>query len=232
MSTEQDKILAKIKKCLALSKSPNANEAAVALKQAQKLMSEYNITHSDVAFSDVRECHSNGQVSHKRPKWDWGLMHIIEHAFGCESFTEGFVKGFDYRYRVVFIGVGANPEIAAYTYNVLKRQLLKARNHYSKTALKNIVRRNKIARADKFCDGWISAIYQKVKDFAHTEHKTIIDEYIKIKHPDLVEANSIERKVTHTTGNQDRFFGAVAAENVDLHHGVNGSTNQALELKP
>lgn len=40
MHTERDKIIAKVKKCLALAKSSNEHEAATALRQAQKLMQE------------------------------------------------------------------------------------------------------------------------------------------------------------------------------------------------
>ena len=35
---DQDKIIGKIKKCLALSKSSNPHEAAIALGQAEKMM--------------------------------------------------------------------------------------------------------------------------------------------------------------------------------------------------
>ena len=35
MHTERDKIIAKVKKCLALAKSSNEHEAATALRQAQ-----------------------------------------------------------------------------------------------------------------------------------------------------------------------------------------------------
>ena len=44
--TGQDRILDKIKKCLKLSASSNANEAATALRQAQAMMAEYNITQA------------------------------------------------------------------------------------------------------------------------------------------------------------------------------------------
>ena len=40
---DKETALTKIKKCLALSKSVNEHEAAIALKQAQRLMQEYSL---------------------------------------------------------------------------------------------------------------------------------------------------------------------------------------------
>ena len=47
--------LAKIKKCLARAKSANEHEAAQALKQAQALMREFEVTEQDVEWSQVNE---------------------------------------------------------------------------------------------------------------------------------------------------------------------------------
>ena len=52
---DKERILEKIKKCLALSKSANEHEAAQALKQAQALMREYGITDIEVELSAVKE---------------------------------------------------------------------------------------------------------------------------------------------------------------------------------
>ena len=51
----KEKILDKIKKCLALSKSANEHEAAQALKQAQALMEKYEVNAVDIALSEVSE---------------------------------------------------------------------------------------------------------------------------------------------------------------------------------
>lgn len=52
---DKEKVLDKIKKCLALGKSANEHEAAQALKQAQALMPKYEISDADVALSDIGE---------------------------------------------------------------------------------------------------------------------------------------------------------------------------------
>ena len=227
----RDKILAKIKKCLALAKSSNPNEAAIALKQAQALMAEYNINQSDVVFSDVSETHSNGQSTFKRAKWDHYLVHIISCAFGCKALVDCEYKNHKAYSTIVFVGIGASSELAAYTYNVLKRQVLKAREHYSKTALKRIVRKNKVARADQFCLGWVHAVKKQVQDFANPEHEELLKKYIEAKHSEVEEAKVIDRQVKRGDASTDRFLGVLAAQDVHLHHGVKGNSNQVLEHK-
>ena len=43
MTVDRDDAIRRIKKCLVLAKSQNANEAATALRQAHKLMEEWNV---------------------------------------------------------------------------------------------------------------------------------------------------------------------------------------------
>ena len=50
---DKEKVLDKIKKCLALGQSANEHEAAQALKQAQALMEKYEVNAVDIALSRV-----------------------------------------------------------------------------------------------------------------------------------------------------------------------------------
>ena len=59
MPQNNEKLLEKLKKLLALAKSDNPHEAALALQRAQKLMQAYNITQADLALSDIDESVSN-----------------------------------------------------------------------------------------------------------------------------------------------------------------------------
>lgn len=104
----KEKILNKIKKCLALSKSANPQEAAIALKQAQALMQEYNVTQTDVMFSDVQKQASNSQATEKRPQWDHYLMWVVAQAFGCKTLIGFTSKNFVLHSVVNFIGVIAH----------------------------------------------------------------------------------------------------------------------------
>jgi hypothetical protein len=55
MTMTRDEALLKIKKCMALSKSAEPHEAAVALRQAQKLMEQFSVNEQDMSLLDVHE---------------------------------------------------------------------------------------------------------------------------------------------------------------------------------
>jgi len=64
MTTQPDeKILGKIKKCLALATSSEPHEAAAAMRQAQKLMELHGIGQIDVKRSDIGEVQVSSKVS-------------------------------------------------------------------------------------------------------------------------------------------------------------------------
>lgn len=48
-----ERVIRKIKRCLALSQSASENEAATAMRQAQALMRAHQLTETDVHLSDV-----------------------------------------------------------------------------------------------------------------------------------------------------------------------------------
>jgi hypothetical protein len=82
--TDKEKILEKLKKLLALSKSDNPHEASLALQRVQKLMQTYGITRDDIALSDIDESISNywaaGSVN--PPRYMLGLLGIIQGPLG------------------------------------------------------------------------------------------------------------------------------------------------------
>lgn len=75
----------KIKHCLALSQSSNENEAATAMRQAQALMREYQLTETDVKLSDVGEVESSMSRAERRPLWDRQLSVLVVSVFNVKS---------------------------------------------------------------------------------------------------------------------------------------------------
>lgn len=82
-----ERVIRKIKRCLALSQSSNENEAATAMRQAQSLMREYRLTEMDIRLSDVGEVESEMSRVKRRPTWDRHLSSIIGQAFGVRPFS-------------------------------------------------------------------------------------------------------------------------------------------------
>ena len=214
---DKEKVLDKIKKCLALGKSANEHEAAQALKQA--LMRKYEISDADVVLSDIGEQRGGRKMAFKLAQWQWNVANMVADVFGCACYTRGKT--------MMFYGLGNRAEIAAYAFEVVYRQITAARRNFLKTcrARKPAHRRY---LADQFCDGWMYGAWEVVKSFEMpAEEKAVMDAYIKKKHPYMVVAATRDAKTSKLQGSYAQFEawrnGAYAGKNVQLHHAMSGT---------
>ncbi len=225
MQENNEKILDKLKKLLALSKSDNPHEAAVALQRAQKLMSAYGITQHDIALSDIDESISSywaaGSVN--PPRYMLGLLDIIQAAFGVKSIIHsGFKPG------VGFYGNKDRVELASYTWEVLARQLIAARKNYIRQQNKRIMNKTKTSRGDKFAEGWVLAVRSEVQLFAMTrEERELASLWLEQKYPDSGTTSGRQAGKSRD-GDVSRITGYKEGENVRLHQPVNGQEQQKL----
>ena len=177
---DQQRILEKIKKCFALSKSSNANEAAIALKQAYALARQYGIEHMElltqISNSDLI------RVSRTTDRLDYKLMDLIEDIFNVSTVinTSGVKK------KVRFFGNANDVIIAGYIFEVLSRLLKKARTEFLKNHTDNRMKKEtKTRRAELFSRAWIEAIEEEVLKFKAEDseypegHSQAIAEYKK-----------------------------------------------------
>lgn len=180
--TNKEKILEKLKKLLALAKSDNPHESALALQRVQKLMQAYHITSDDIALSDIDESISRywpaGSVT--PPRYMLGLLGIIRAAFGVNTIIHsGSEPG------VGFYGNKDRTDLASYTWDVLARQLFTARKNHIKQQNKRIKNTTKTSRGDKFAEGWILAVWDEVYAFAMTrEEQELAQRWLEQKYPD------------------------------------------------
>lgn len=75
-----DCILRKIEHYLALSASDNPNEAAIAPRQAQKLMAEHGLTQLDLAAAQIGEHSARARSGKTLPNCLGGLAAIVTEA--------------------------------------------------------------------------------------------------------------------------------------------------------
>lgn len=216
---DQDRILDKIRKCLemAKSKTANANEAAIALRQAQKLMDAHSLEMGDVLASMACEAKVPAGSDGKPPAWRVRLADVCCRAFGthliiCTSWLESAA--------FTFVGCGAAPELTGYAYQVLERQLQKARKEYLATQ-KRCKPKTKRERGDAFAHGWISAVLAKVDEFAGVEDNIAeaIQAYMAKHHPDLGKFEVKRRKVK-ARDEVARDAGYHAGKAAQLHNAV------------
>lgn len=215
----KEKVLDKIKKCLALSQSANEHEAAQALKQAQALMEKYEVNAVDITLSEVSEQKADRKMAFKLANWQWSVANMIADIFGCQSYKRGKT--------MMFYGIGNRAEISAYAFDVVYRQISADRRKFLKTC-----RARKPAHrtylANKFCDGWIMGAWGIVKKFEMSdEEKAIMDGYEKKEHPDMAVARTRDAKSSILQGSTMEYKALVqgmeSGKQVQLHHAMNGT---------
>lgn len=85
----QEKVVKKIQKLLALSKSPNEHEAALALAKAQELLDRENLSLSEVEGVSTSDIESFLMDSKSRfPYWDQLLFTKLAFVSDCHPYSE------------------------------------------------------------------------------------------------------------------------------------------------
>jgi len=218
-----NKIKSRIKKLLALSRSPNPSEAASALKMAQALMEKYRIARADINTFDIGEEIASTAFRHDPPRYEAVLISQISSAFDCKNLYH--IKAGTCVWH--FIGLRHRAEVAAYIGQVLLRKLKSARADYTKSLCRVRSKYRKTQRADDFCKGWVAVVTDKLPAFAgmSVEEKKALELYMNNNHQNLKGFNAINRSFGHDA---DFFNGARAGKGVRLQRGVGGSFSNSL----
>jgi hypothetical protein len=169
-SEKTDKILARIKKCLAIAEdnnNNNAEEAAVAASMAAKLMEKYQIDESEVILEDLKSSDNVGEetideVAHVSwPLWLQGLIIICADLYECKAM---FIKDPSSKQKKVKI-VGYKPDVtvAVWTFSYLRSELERlAQLEIKKVKNVKYVDINAKTVKNSFLKGAISSIKQRV----------------------------------------------------------------------
>lgn len=214
MSSIDPKVLAKIKKCMALATSCNPNEAATALRQAHALMAKHGVSAHEVTMSDIGEASAKScTMSRDKPAhWETRLAALVGKAFGCQLMVSRtkMVKGRGYvnEGAYIFVGLKHQAEVASYTASVLIRKCKSARASWIAEHLSGLGRgvkggKSKLTRmGDMFAEGWVESIGALVHEFANPPE---VEDAIK---------KCIESQVT---GKDDSPTRSVKSEEIGRH---------------
>lgn len=229
---ERDKIIDKIKKCLALSASSNEHEAAAALRQAKKLMEQHCISDIDVQATEISEKRARAGAVKSPAAWEAALAARVADAFGCRIFfSRNFFKGVG---EWAFVGSGSAPEVAEYVFKVLFRQCRSARAEHIKTRLKRCKTTTKTRRADLYCEGWVQSVAGKITAFAGGEANLgAIDAYMTSRYPLLRDLETRDRNDGRNLSDRecvDISAGHRAGRDAQLNRGV-GGTEERMALQ-
>ncbi|MFT9385564.1 DUF2786 domain-containing protein [Acetobacter sp.] len=216
--------MARLKKLMALAQSGNVHEAAIALERAQQLMQEHEITEDDLVLSNVGEfgCRFTWGAKTRPAKYQTRLWAMINGTFGVRSvFEEG--TG-----RITFYGLSERAELAAYTCDVLSRQLRQARLDFLRSQNKRLKRTTKISRADNFSEGWILAVRRKAQRLVvSSEEEQLLLSYAGRSFGELGKVN--ERAAAPSRGSDQSFCaGHREGRNAQLHTPMAGEQRLAI----
>ena len=245
-----ERVIRKIKRCLALSASSNETEAATAMRQAQALMREYRLTEVDVRLSDFGEVDSKEYRITRRPTWDRQLSAIVARAFGVRpldvkhwSKTAGRVVA-----RAQFVGVTPAPQIAMYAYEALLAKLTAARREYV-SQVRAGKRRSCYSpetAGNHFALAWVSAVYSKILDLVprgeedaalpsrssgrdlvavEAEDKALIEQYLASK-----EIGKARKTPEIELDLEAQIAGLLAGQRVEINPGLATGGEHQLQL--
>lgn len=229
----KEKYLAKIKKLLNLArKATNPNEAAAALRQAQNLMREHSVTELEAEFTNISEASSKGSPNHAQtpPKYLVYLVEVIKRAFGVQAYFAWREVKYFYsspRRVITFYGPDSRPQIAAYAFDVLARQMVAARKEFIAGLHRNTKPANRTAKADQFCEGWASGVWHIVAELVPTESETTLMElYRERQLASGLEAGECREARKTKDSDLSRAAGYLSGRQAQLNHGVNGAASE------
>lgn len=217
--------LRKIRACLARAKdSTFPEEAARALHQAQVLMARFDVEQPELLAAGVDEHWSRSRAVKRPPDYEVSLANLVARMFGCRLMFARKWEGAGLAGGYSFVGAASTAEIAAYSYAVLSRQLIKARADYTKTHLKRY-RKNKVAAADEFCTAWVLAAGRNAPAAAITHDRCMaIDAYMALQHPKLGQLTTTSRALANTDhAERHARNGWIAGHGAHVHSGIGGT---------
>jgi hypothetical protein len=228
-----DSILRKIKRCLALAKSSNPNEAATALRQAQALMAKHGVTSEDVVASDVNSHTASAGAGKTPPAHIAMLASMVASAFGVEVVyraSHDWQRG-KWQGKVEFYGVGSAPEIAGYAFEVLGRQLKRDRNAFLSSLNKRLSRATKVRRGDLYAQGWVQEVSSQVVPHTQTEQESqAIAAYKAKRWEEPLKTCKVRDTASKARLHDYGAFeqGVEDGKKVSFHQGVTGTERAAI----
>ena len=141
---ELESVKRRVKKLLALSKSPNENEAASALRKANELMADYKLTAEQ--FSDYTKAKVKGTKRFVR--WRVVLANAVENLYATFHYT-------DHEGNIVFIG----EELDVFMSTEMYKYLVKTTDRMAK---QNIRKNAKYKYRQSYRAGIASRLYDRM----------------------------------------------------------------------
>jgi hypothetical protein len=224
---ETPAIIEKIKKLLALANSSNEHEAALAAGHAQRLLSEHNLAMADIEASHRPDKADKVETAAAKtlPKWLRHLSAGVSAAFDCQAIHHPAAG------KLTFIGVGADVQIAAYTFAYLDQTVRKlCRNYMEQHADSNIANRHRELLRQSYYLGAVSTITGRLREQKVTTPVTtgalvpVKEGLIRQAMNEIGNIRTMHSRRSYISS--DAYSkGQSDGKQVGIHHGINGASS-------
>lgn len=227
----RDQALRKVLACLRLSASNNAHEAAAALRQARALMDKYGLTDADAEASEIRSADAPTRANGAMLTPSLAILaNLVARGYRCDVVVrperklsgDFVVRG---RTLVSFFGAGADAQVAAYAFTVLRRQMEADKARHTRRIRK---RANKQARGEAFALGWVVAVRDLFPRAELTDERARVIRHAMSQQLGATERTPAREVATRGRNTQDEYAGFRAGSDARLHSGV--TENAQLRL--
>jgi len=223
----------KIKKLLALSKSANEHEAALAAVKATELLEKYNMTLTDIEIETAEMVEDKITTGFKRtPKWVFRLGVVIAD----NTYTRILVGN---KYLKV-LGARADVETANYLFHYLYKTISELSKEHASQYYNKIPLSDLMAIKFSYCDGVLSIIKERLSEFKRKQETSYtasgtelvpvktaaLDKWYYDKYPQFKDKKG-GYDITSNGGFSMNSFrqGQEDGRNIPLHKGVRGSNS-------
>lgn len=215
-----EQIKKKIKKLLALSKSPNENEAMAALEKARKLMEENGLNEPDLNVYTEEA---------KYPKSDPVWQYIIARGV---AWINGTVLRIVEEYRLQVVRFHGS-ETDVFVSKEMYQYLVKTVNRMAK---QNIRKNAKKPYINSYKQGMAASLYKRMLQagelysWANKRESQLkaIEKYVVDLYKTRYEASSMKRK-KQKLNNIGFYRGANDAEEINLNRQTSGNNQKYIE---
>ncbi len=232
MNDQNISVIQKIKKLLALANSSNEHEAALAAGHAQRLLSEHNLAMADIDATNKPDKADKVEtvVPKTLPKWLRHLSSGVSTAFDCQTVHYPATG------KMVFIGVGADVEIASYTFSYLHRVVRKLCTNYVRHHVDDhITGRNRELLKHSYLLGAVSTITHRLRE-QKVQTPVTSTALVPVK-AGLIKQAMSELGTLRTFRSRKSYINAEAygkgqndGRQVGINKGIGGSANSSNNL--
>lgn len=218
---DRAKLLDKIQKCLALSKSPEPHEAAAALRQAQKLIDKHGVTDAELGLasyaSEKVDCPV--QAGKTLPEYLAVLTSLLQRAFGVRVTVHREIRVSDASWCVTYYGKADRVALSAYTHPVVWRAMHGAWNRHLKL---NPHLKGERGGRGGFLVGWLFGVERSVSELGMSEDEKVeLQKYLEQEVPSITESKPVKSSEVKYNGEALRA-GVRASKDFSLHRPIGG----------